>query len=74
MSPVAGLLAVVALAGPEKCDPARMTPAQVDSFCSIYTKVVVAVGEGKITATPSVKRRILANEVTYNALCKPAAA
>lgn len=45
------------------------TPA-VDSFCQIYNQVVIAKGEGAISASPAVKRRILANELTYRDQCK----
>lgn len=41
----------------------------VDSFCQIYNPVVVAKGDGTITAAPSVKKRILANELTYRGQC-----
>lgn len=40
-----------------------------DSFCQIYNRVVVQKGDGAITATSSVKKRILANELTYKSQC-----
>lgn len=40
-----------------------------DSFCQIYNPVVVQKGDGAITATSGVKRRILANEQTYRSQC-----
>ena len=40
-----------------------------DSFCQIYNKVVVEKGDGTITAKTSVKKRILANELTYKDQC-----
>lgn len=43
-----------------------------DSFCQVYNRVVVAKGEGAISAAPSVKRRILANELTYRDQCSSA--
>jgi hypothetical protein len=43
----------------------------VDSFCQIYNRVVIAKGEGAISAAPAVKRRILANEYTYQDQCLP---
>ena len=46
-------------------------PPPVDSFCQVYNPVVVAKGEGAITAAPAVKKRILANELTYRDQCKP---
>ena len=45
-------------------------PPAVDSFCKVYNQVVMAKGEGAISAAPSVKRRILANELTYRDQCK----
>ena len=45
-------------------------PPPTDSFCRVYSPVVVAKGEGAISAAPSVKRRILANELTYRDQCK----
>lgn len=44
-------------------------PPPVDSFCQIYNRVVVQKGDGTITATPGVKKRILANELTYRSQC-----
>jgi hypothetical protein len=44
-------------------------PVAVDSFCQIYNPVVAAKGDGTITATAGVKRRLLANELTYRQLC-----
>lgn len=47
-----------------------VTPAMVvDSFCEVYNKVVVAKGDGAITAPLAVKKRILANELTYRDQC-----
>jgi hypothetical protein len=46
------------------------TPAQVDSFCQIYNPVVAQKGDGAIVATEGVKRRLLANELTYNQICR----
>ncbi len=40
-----------------------------DSYCQVYNKVIVAKGDGTITATTGVKKRILANELIYNKLC-----
>ena len=42
-----------------------------DSFCLIYNKVVIAKGDGAITATSGVKKRLLANELTYQDQCVP---
>lgn len=47
-------------------------PVPVDSFCRIYSPIVVSRGDGAITATPSVKKRILANELTYRDQCSKA--
>jgi hypothetical protein len=43
----------------------------VDSFCQVYSPVVVAKGDGAITATSGVKKRLLANELTYREQCIP---
>jgi hypothetical protein len=40
-----------------------------DSFCQIYNRVVVQKGDGAITASSGVKKRILANELTYRSQC-----
>lgn len=47
------------------------TAPVVDSFCRVYNPVVVAKGDGGITAASGVKRRILANELTYRDQCLP---
>ena len=39
--------------------------APIDSYCLMYNPVVVEKGDGAITARPTVKKRILANELTY---------
>ena len=41
-----------------------------DSFCQTYQRVVQTKGEGAITASSAVKRRILANELYYRKACK----
>ena len=43
---------------------------QIDSFCQVYRPVIAAKGDGTITATDGVKRRLLANELTYRKLCR----
>lgn len=45
-------------------------PPPVDSFCQIYNPVVVQKGDGSIAAASGVKKRILANELTYRDQCK----
>jgi len=42
-----------------------------DSFCKVYNRVVIAKGDSSITATSGVKRRLLANELTYQDQCVP---
>ena len=50
--------------------PNPFMPAKaVDSFCEVYNKVVVAKGDGAIAAPLAVKKRILANELTYRDQC-----
>jgi hypothetical protein len=50
-------------------NPSSCTPQEVDSFCQVYNQVVLQKGDGTITATQGVKRRLLANELTYRQLC-----
>jgi hypothetical protein len=45
-------------------------PLAIDSYCQVYNPVVVSRGDGQITAPLAVKRRILANELTYRQECK----
>ena len=42
---------------------------QVNSFCQVYNQVITQKGDGTISASPSVKRKLLANELTYRQLC-----
>lgn len=49
--------------------PNSCTPEQVDSFCQLYTRVIVEKGDGSIAAPTSVKRRLLANELLYKQQC-----
>ena len=49
--------------------PSSCTPEQIDSFCQVYNKVIVEKGDGKIVASDGVKKRLLANELTYRSLC-----
>ncbi len=44
------------------------TPEQIDSFCQVYNKVIIQKGT-KITAPLDVKKRLLANELTYRSQC-----
>ena len=41
----------------------------IDSYCQVYNPVVLQKGDGAITATSGVKKRILANELTYRDQC-----
>jgi len=51
--------------------PSSCTPEQIDSFCQVYNRVIVQKGDGKIVASDGVKRRLLANELTYRDQCVP---
>ncbi len=62
-------LLILLLAAPSNC-----TPEQVDSFCVLYTKVVVAKGDEQIKASLAVKKRLLVNEQLYHAVCPQAKA
>lgn len=44
------------------------SPEQIDSFCQVYNKVIIQKGT-KIVAPPDVKKRLLANELTYRKVC-----
>jgi hypothetical protein len=41
----------------------------IDDFCQIYNPVIQQKGDGTISATSGVKKRILANELTYRDQC-----
>jgi hypothetical protein len=41
----------------------------LDSYCLIYNEVIKDKGDGNIVATPGVKDRLLANELTYRDQC-----
>lgn len=41
----------------------------VDSYCQLYNQVIVQKGDGTIIAAPGVKKRLLANELTYRQVC-----
>lgn len=43
----------------------QCTPEEIDSFCTLYTKVIVEKGDGRIIASEGVKRRLLENEKFY---------
>ncbi len=62
-------LSLLLLAAPSQC-----TPEQTDSFCQLYTKVVVAKGDEQIKAPLAVKKRLLVNEQLYHAVCPQAKA
>lgn len=53
----------VLLIGPKHCS------GTTDSFCELYTKVVVEQGDEQIKAPLSVKKRLLVNEQLYHATC-----
>lgn len=47
----------------------QCTPEQIDSFCRLYTQVVVNKGDGSISAPLAVKKRLLVNEKLYREAC-----
>lgn len=53
--------------------PSSCTPEQIDSFCQVYNQVILQKGDGSIAASSGVKKRLLANELTYRQQCKQAA-
>lgn len=56
------MLSFVALS-PSSCQ------TTTDSYCQVYNPVIVEKGDGTITAKSGVKKRILANELTYRDQC-----
>lgn len=57
-------LLVIAAQNLDQC-----TPEQIDSFCQLYTKVIVEKGDAQIQAPVSVKKRLLVNEKLYRKVC-----
>lgn len=53
-------------------NPSSCTQQEVDSFCLVYSQVIVNKGDGSIVASSGVKRRLLANELFYRQQCKGA--
>ena len=51
-------------------DSSRVSPVASDSYCQSYQKIIREKGDGKMTASPGVKRRVAANEITYRCLCE----
>lgn len=49
--------------------PSSCTPQEIDSFCQVYNQVILRKGDGTIVATSGVKKRLLANELTYRQVC-----
>lgn len=49
--------------------PSQCTPEQVDSFCTLYTRVVINKGDAQIQAPLAVKKRLLVNEKLYKQAC-----
>jgi hypothetical protein len=47
----------------------QCSPEQVDSFCRLYTQVIVNQGDGQIRAPLAVKKRLLVNEKLYRQAC-----
>lgn len=59
----------VALLIPLLAAPSQCSPQEIDSFCQLYTRVVVSQGDDKIAAPLAVKKRLLTNELLYRAQC-----
>lgn len=49
--------------------PSGCKQEQIDSFCQLYTKVIIEQGDANIKAPIGMKRRLLANELLYKAEC-----
>ena len=50
--------------------PSSCTQEQIDSFCQLYNDVILEKGDGKIVASPDVKKRLLVNELLYRSQCQ----
>lgn len=57
-------MSLLALTAPSQC-----TPEQVDSFCQLYTQIIVNKGDSAIQAPLAVKKRLLVNEKLYREVC-----
>lgn len=57
-------LSLLAAAAPSQC-----TREEIDSFCALYTVVIVEKGDSQIKAPLGVKKRLLENELLYKAEC-----
>lgn len=70
-TPISVVLSIllVAAAGPEQCSDPQLTEEQVDSFCQLYTRVVIKQGDEQIKAPLEVKKRLLVNEKLYHKVC-----
>jgi hypothetical protein len=49
--------------------PKSCTPEEIDSYCALYTKVIVKQGDEQIKASLDVKKRLLVNEQLYHQVC-----
>lgn len=57
-------LSILLLTSPEQC-----TPEQIDSFCELYTRVIINKGDEQIKASIAVKKRLLVNETLFHRVC-----
>lgn len=64
-------LSVLAVAAPSQC-----TPEQIDSFCQLYTKMLVTEGDAAaaVKLPLHIKRKLLLNEKLYRDQCPQAKA
>jgi len=67
ISPALSILLLVA-ANPEQCAE-KLTEEQVDSYCQLYTRIIVNKGDEQIKAPLDVKKRLLVNEKLYHRFC-----
>lgn len=67
-SPILSVLLVLAVQ-PRECSQEELTEAQIDSFCKLYTQVIVKPGDEKIQAPLTVKKALLINEKLYRKAC-----
>ena len=60
---------LVLAVSPEQCSKEQLTEQEIDSFCQLYTRVVVNKGDEQIKAPLDVKKRLLVNEKLYHEAC-----
>lgn len=68
VSPILSILLLAAV-NPEQCKDPALTEEQVDSYCALYTRIIIKKGDEQIKAPLEVKKRLLINEKLYHQFC-----